>query len=102
MTDGIYAWTRNPQYAAAIPAYLGLAIASGSAAVLGVTVLLMLSFALMAFAEERWLEAAYGAEYRAYKRAVPRFYNWRRAWAFLKQELLSAKRTSDEPVSERP
>jgi protein-S-isoprenylcysteine O-methyltransferase Ste14 len=102
VTDGIYAWTRNPQYATAIPAYLGLAIASSSAAVLAVAPLLMLSFALMAFAEERWLEAAYGAEYRHYREDVARFYNWRRAWALLKQEVMPQRQASEEPVSERP
>ena len=33
----------------------------------------------MALAEEPWLEAAYGAAYRRYCRAVPRFFDWRRA-----------------------
>lgn len=28
VTHGMYRWTRNPQYATAIPAYLGLALAS--------------------------------------------------------------------------
>jgi protein-S-isoprenylcysteine O-methyltransferase Ste14 len=37
--EGIYRWTRNPQYSTAIPAYLG---ASHSAAVLAVASLLAL------------------------------------------------------------
>jgi protein-S-isoprenylcysteine O-methyltransferase Ste14 len=102
VTDGIYAWTRNPQYATAIPAYLGIAIASSSAAVLAVALLLMLSFVLMAFAEERWLEAAYGARYLQYREEVARFYNWRRAWVLLKREVMPPRPASGEPVPERP
>jgi protein-S-isoprenylcysteine O-methyltransferase Ste14 len=91
VTGGIYSWTRNPQYATAIPAYLGLAAASNSAAAFAIASLLALCFALMAFAEERWLEAAYGAEYRRYRRTVSRFYNWRYGVALLKQEVMRAR-----------
>ncbi len=91
VTDGIYSWTRNPQYATAIPAYLGLAIASDSISVLAIASLLALCFALMAFAEERWLEAAYGSDYQRYRRTVARFYNWRYGITLLKQELKEAR-----------
>jgi len=91
VTGGIYSWTRNPQYATAIPAYLGLAVASNSAVALALASLLVLCFSLMAFAEERWLEAAYGAEYRRYRRTVARFYNWRQVVALLKQEVMRAR-----------
>jgi protein-S-isoprenylcysteine O-methyltransferase Ste14 len=101
VTGGIYAWTRNPQYATAIPAYLGLAIATYSAAFAMVAALLILCYALMAFAEERWLEAAYGAEYLRYRREVARFYNWRHGLALLKQEIMPARQATEEPVSER-
>ena len=58
--------------------------------------LLTLSFVLMAFAEEHWLEAAYGADYRRYRLEVARFYNWRHALAVLKQEVMPAKEASKE------
>lgn len=96
VTGGIYSWTRNPQYATAIPAYLGLAVASSSPAVFALASLLTLVFTLMAFAEERWLEAAYGAEYRRYRLDVARFYNWRRALAILKDDVMPAKENSEE------
>jgi len=96
VTRGIYSWTRNPQYATAIPAYLGLAVASDSIAVFTIASLLTLSFVLMAFAEEHWLEAAYGADYRRYRLKVARFYNWRHALAVLKQEVAPAKEASKE------
>ena len=50
----------------------------------------------MAFAEEHWLEAAYGADYRRYRVEVARFYNWRHALAVLKQEVMPAKEASKE------
>jgi protein-S-isoprenylcysteine O-methyltransferase Ste14 len=96
VTGGIYSWTRNPQYATAIPAYIGLAVASDSVAVFGTASLLTLSFVLMAFAEEHWLEAAYGADYSRYRAEVARFYNWRHALAVLKQEVMPAKEASEE------
>jgi protein-S-isoprenylcysteine O-methyltransferase Ste14 len=96
VTGGIYAWTRNPQYATAIPAYLGLAVASDSIGVFAIASLLTLSFVLMAFAEEHWLEVAYGADYGRYRLEVARFYNWRHALAVLKQEVMPAKEASKE------
>jgi protein-S-isoprenylcysteine O-methyltransferase Ste14 len=86
VTNGIYRWTRNPQYATAIPAYLGLALASHSLGALVLGILLALTFVLMALAEEPWLEAAYGEEYRAYRQLVARFYNWRHGLIMLKRE----------------
>lgn len=96
VTGGIYSWTRNPQYATAIPAYLGLAAASSSVAVLSLALLLTLTFTLMALAEERWLEKAYGAEYQRYRLRVARFYNWRHALAILKQEAIPEKEKPEE------
>ncbi len=98
VTGGIYSWTRNPQYATAIPAYLGLAVASGSAAVGAIASLLTLTFVLMAFAEEHWLEAAYGPDYRRYRYEVARFYNWRQALAVLKQEVVGEKQAVKEEL----
>jgi len=98
VTAGIYSWTRNPQYATAIPAYLGLAVASASAAVLAIASLLTLCFVLMAFAEEHWLEAAYGADYRRYRLQVARFYNWRHALAVLRHEVVRAKQAAKEEL----
>jgi protein-S-isoprenylcysteine O-methyltransferase Ste14 len=79
VTHGIYRWSRNPQYAVAIPAILGLAVASHSGAALVLSLLLAAVFTLMAYAEEPWLEAAYGDKYRSYRQRVARFWNWRAA-----------------------
>jgi protein-S-isoprenylcysteine O-methyltransferase Ste14 len=96
VTKGIYRWTRNPQYATAIPAYLGLALASYSLGALILAVLLTITFSLMALAEEPWLEAAYGEEYRTYRRQVARFYNWRYALALAKAEFSRLERRLKE------
>ena len=98
VTGGIYSWTRNPQYATAIPAYLGLAVASASSAVLAIASLLTLIFVLMAFAEEHWLEAGYGADYRRYRLQVARFYNWRHALAVIRHEVVRAKQAVKEEL----
>ncbi len=82
VTDGIYRWTRNPQYATIIPLYVALAVAVDTANTYVLAGALVAVFVLMALAEEPWLAAAYGEDYRAYCRRVPRFFNWRRAATF--------------------
>lgn len=76
-TNGVYRWSRNPQYAAAIVAFATLGLASGDwkAALLAAS--LALVYALMAIAEEPWLSARYGQAYAEYCFVVPRFFNWR-------------------------
>ena len=103
VTQGIYRWTRNPQYAAAIPAFLGLALASHSWGALALTILLTATFMLMALAEEPWLEATYAEDYRAYRRSVARFYNWSEAVQCARANLsrLSIISKSGLPVFEK-
>lgn len=79
VTTGIYAWSRNPQYALAMPAYAALAVATQSMVLAALVGMLVVVFVLMALAEEPWLEATYGSAYRGYREEVPRFYNIRRA-----------------------
>lgn len=93
-TRGIYRYTRNPQYAAAIPASLGIGIASCSLPAFVISACLAGAYVLMACAEEPWLEKAYGPAYRRYRTAVPRFYNWRAMWAALQLEIVRAQRSS--------
>lgn len=77
VTDGLYRWSRNPQYALAMPAYLALTIAADSISTAVLAVLLIAVFKLMAVLEEPWLRSAYGEDYVRYARMVPRFYNVR-------------------------
>ena len=78
VTSGIYAWSRNPQYAIAMPAYAALAIVAASTSMTFLVALLIAVFCLMAVNEEPWLESKYGVDYARYKASVPRFYNLRR------------------------
>lgn len=88
-TEGVYRWTRNPQYATAIVAFgaLGLAACSWEATTLAAA--LVLVYALMAIAEEAWLEARYGRAYSDYRAEVPRFFNLRHAL----RELVAASKS---------
>jgi protein-S-isoprenylcysteine O-methyltransferase Ste14 len=79
VTAGIYQWSRNPQNAMLIVVYACLALAADSQAAALLCSAMMLVYALMVLCEEPWLREAYGEAYRAYTRAVPRFFNWRRA-----------------------
>lgn len=82
-TGGIYRWTRNPQYATAIAAFatLGIAATAWDATLLAGS--LVIVYAMMARAEEPWLETRYGVSYLDYKAEVPRFFNLRHAAAEL-------------------
>lgn len=90
-TGGLYRFSRNPQYAAAIPGYLALGIFAWSMPAVVVTSLLASVYALMALAEEPWLETCYGASYARYKSRVPRFYGVRAA-AFAWQRYVNRAR----------
>jgi protein-S-isoprenylcysteine O-methyltransferase Ste14 len=92
-TRGIYRYTRNPQYAAAIPASLGLGVASCSLPAFLISACLAGVYVLMARAEEPWLEKTYGEVYERYKKKVPRFYNWRGMWAAVQLELARSPRS---------
>lgn len=72
-TDGLYAYSRNPQYFADMAICLGWAILSASSSALLLAFGGILILALAPFAEEPWLEDNYGQQYRDYKRKVRRF-----------------------------
>ncbi len=80
VTGGIYQWTRNPQNAMLIVVYGALAVLADSLSAFVLCTAMMAVYHLMVLAEEPWLEGIYGEPYRAYCRAVPRYFNWRRAW----------------------
>lgn len=76
-TDGIYRWTRNPQYTTAIVAFSALGLAANALNATALAAALVAVYALMAIAEEPWLEARYGRSYIAYRAKVPRFFSLR-------------------------
>ena len=71
VVDGIYGWSRNPLYLAMTLAYIGLAIAAGSAWAIGLLVpLLVLMHVGVISREEEYLERKFGGMYREYKSRV--------------------------------
>jgi protein-S-isoprenylcysteine O-methyltransferase Ste14 len=82
-TGGVYRWTRNPQYATAIVAFGALGLAADAWDATALAAALVAVYALMAIAEEPWLEARYGRAYLDYRAEVPRFFNLRHAWTEL-------------------
>ena len=81
VTSGIYRWTRNPQNTTLIVVYACLALAAHNAPTYVLCLGMVAVYVLMIFAEEPWLAAAYGDDYRSYCERVPRFFNWRGAGA---------------------
>ncbi|WP_093997672.1 methyltransferase family protein [Octadecabacter ascidiaceicola] len=72
-TDGLYRFSRNPQYVADIAMVAGWLILSAapSAMIVGAVAIAVLIAA--PFAEEPWLEANYGQAYKNYRLRVRRF-----------------------------
>ena len=73
VTDGMYAYSRNPQYIASVAATAGLALTLDSPLTLVLAAGLHGLYTLFALNEERWLFDRYGAPYLDYTRRVPRF-----------------------------
>lgn len=72
--SGVYRHTRNPMYLAMALAYGGLAIGLSSlGAILLFPLLIVLIQTQVIAREERYLEAKFGSEYRAYKSRVRRW-----------------------------
>jgi protein-S-isoprenylcysteine O-methyltransferase Ste14 len=74
-TNGVFAMTRNPGYVAATLLYLGIALRARSLpALVMLPVALALLERLVIDPEERYLKRRFGAEYRAYRKATPRWF----------------------------
>ena len=74
VTDGVYAWSRNPMYVALALLFAGIAVLanSGWLAALWVAYVGVLRVGVIA-AEERYLEGKFGDQYRAYRARVRRW-----------------------------
>ena len=74
VTDGIYAWSRNPMYVALALLFAGIGVLanSGWLALLLVPYVAVLRIGVIA-REERYLERKFGAPYRAYRARVRRW-----------------------------
>ena len=74
VTDGIFAWLRNPMYVGGTVFLVGLAILLASDWMLVMTIVIgvVMHFGVVK-REERYLDAKFGDAYRAYKARVPRY-----------------------------
>ncbi len=72
-SQGIYSYTRNPQYIFFILSIIGYTIVVNSIYVFTCAFILILWYLLAPLAEEPWLKKKYGKEYLEYKEKVPRW-----------------------------
>lgn len=74
VTDGVYAWTRNPMYLAMALAYVSVAIAVDGLITLALVVplVILVRFGVI-LREERYLEGKFGQAYRHYRATVRRW-----------------------------
>ena len=73
VSDGLYRFTRNPQYVGDIVFFIGVGVIANSVFLWIVHLLLALVFVVAPLTEEPWLEEQYGNAYREYRGRVPRF-----------------------------
>ncbi len=73
-TDGLYRYTRNPQYVSDSAMVLGWMLVSAAPWVVLVGVIAIAVLLVAPLSEEPWLEENYGQAYRDYKRKVRRYF----------------------------
>ena len=73
VTDGLYRWSRNPQYVADMAILIGWAILSASYWTFPVVAVGIAVLAIAPLAEEPWLEEMYGEKFRNFKKRVRRY-----------------------------
>ena len=73
-TDGLYRYSRNPQYITDIAILTGWALLSASLIALPASVGGIIVLLVAPLAEEKWLETQYGEAYRKYKTTVRRYF----------------------------
>lgn len=77
VTTGVYAWVRNPIYSACTMLCTGgLLLANNLWLLILPVVYWVFLTVLMKHTEEKWLDALYGEEYRAYCKKVNRCIPW--------------------------
>ncbi|MEM7427141.1 MAG: isoprenylcysteine carboxylmethyltransferase family protein [Pseudomonadota bacterium] len=75
ISDGVYAWSRNPIYLGMAVASSGLAIAAKSwPGLAGVAIAVLIVRHYVIAREERYLETRFGEEYKAYTARVRRWF----------------------------
>lgn len=74
VTNGLYRYSRNPQYVASMLGFFGAGLANGEIRAAILCGLAILVYVIMPYTEEPWLQRAYGDVYLAYKARTPRFF----------------------------
>ncbi|WP_336000686.1 methyltransferase family protein [Halorientalis halophila] len=72
-TDGLYRYSRNPQYVGLIAATVGIPLLANSRLALGLGAVILVHWLVLPLAEEPWLADRYGEAYERYRASVPRF-----------------------------
>lgn len=72
-TNGLYRYSRNPQYVADVAILVGIGLLSASLLAWPVVLSGNLALAVAPFAEEPWLEERYGEAYKKYRSSTRRF-----------------------------
>jgi protein-S-isoprenylcysteine O-methyltransferase Ste14 len=73
VTDGLYRFSRNPQYTASIIGLIGLSLGANSILTIIMSVVMSGAYVTMTLVEEDWLKQLYGAPYLDYCRETARF-----------------------------
>jgi protein-S-isoprenylcysteine O-methyltransferase Ste14 len=73
VTDGPFAWSRNPGYVGDLMLLAGYVTLADSVLAGVVAAVVAVWFLVAPWAEEPWLDAQYGAAYRRYRQRTPRF-----------------------------
>lgn len=77
VTDGIYAWVRNPLYVGCMFVCIGILMTAGNVWLLVLPLIFWwLMAVMMKHTEEKWLHELYGKEYDEYCRRVNRTWPW--------------------------
>ena len=81
VVGGAYRYVRNPMYVALEAVVIGQSLLLGRAVLVVYAAMLFVVFAVFVrFYEERTLQRTFGAEYEAYRRAVPAWLPRRTPW----------------------
>ena len=75
VSDGLYRFSRNPQYASSIMGLVGTVIMANSWLTVPLALLAYCVYVLMALTEETWLQERYGSTYLEYKKRTARFFD---------------------------
>lgn len=72
-TNGLYRYSRNPQFVADVAILAGIGLLSASSLAWPVVLSGILALVLAPFAEEPWLEERYGEAFKKYRSSTRRF-----------------------------